>query len=484
MPVLAPVPFAEVTITSPFWRERLETVLTRTVPSQHAKLGESGILESLTLPDPAAAAAHPAQPPRLHDAGVLGLRRRQVDRGGELRARPTAATPRSRRRSRRIVDDLERAQAPDGYLNCWYLGHEPENRFTNLRDNHELYNLGHLLEGGIAYYRATGRRRLLDILERYVDLVRRTFGTGPGQTRGYDGHQEIELALIKLYRLTGDRRHLDLAAYFIDQRGQQPHYFDAEARARGDDPARFWAKTYEYNQSHLPVREQTRVVGHAVRAMYMYSAMADLARELGDDSLRRTCEVLWQDVIASKMYVTGGLGPEAANEGFTAAYDLPNATAYAETCASVALVFWAQRMLHFDLDGQYADVLERALFNNALCGLSRDGEHYYYANPLESDGTHRRWAWHHCPCCTMNAARLIASVGGYFLSHDDATVALHLYGGVTATLDLAGTRGQGRGAGPLPLGRRGPGQADARSGRRASACACASPAGAGPSRCR
>ncbi|MGO4838466.1 beta-L-arabinofuranosidase domain-containing protein, partial [Rhizobiaceae sp. 2RAB30] len=221
---------------------------------------------------------------------------------------------------------------------------------------------GHLLEGAIAYFLATGRRRLLAMLERYVDHVRETFGPKSGQKRGYCGHQEIELALVRLYRLTGERKHLELASYFIDERGRQPHYFDQEATGRGDDPKKFWAKSYEYNQSHKPVREQDRVVGHAVRAMYMYSAMADLAAELSDDSLKQACEVLWQDVMGSKIYITSGLGPAAANEGFTEPYDLPNDTAYAETCASVALIFWAQRMLHLDLDGKYADVLEQALF--------------------------------------------------------------------------------------------------------------------------
>ena len=189
-------------------------------------------------------------------------------------------------------------------------------------------------------------------MERYVDHIAATFGPRPGQKRGYPGHQEIELALIKLYRLTGDRRRLDLAAYFIDERGRQPHYFTEEALARGDDPASYWAGTYEYNQSHIPVREQTKMVGHAVRAMYMASAMADLAAELDDHALKSACEALWRDVTTAQMYVTAGLGPKETNEGFTEPYDLPNETAYAETCASVALTFWAQRMLHLDLDGE------------------------------------------------------------------------------------------------------------------------------------
>ena len=196
---------------------------------------------------------------------------------------------------------------------------------------------------------------------------------------------------------------------------------------------RYVYPNYEYSQSHEPVREQHKVVGHAVRAMYLYAAMADLAFETGDPALKRTLETLWTDVMATKMYITAGLGPSAHNEGFTHDYDLPNQTAYAETCAAVALIFWAQRMLHLDLDGKYADILETALFNGALSGLSRDGEHYFYANPLESDGSAERWTWHTCPCCTMNVSRLVASVGGYALSVATDGIAFHLYGGISST---------------------------------------------------
>ena len=433
------VPFADVRITSPFWRERLETVLDRTIPSQHAKLEEFGMLESLKLPQPPPPLRIPRNSHGLStqifwdsdvgkwiEAAAYALAHR---RDGDIEAKIDA-----------IVDDLARAQSPDGYLNCWYLGREPGKRWTNLRDNHELYNAGHLLEGAIAYFRATGRRKMLDVMERYVDHIDATFGRGPAQKRGYPGHQEIELALVKLYRLTGDRRRLDLAAYFIDERGHQPHYFTEEALARGEDPASYWARTYEYNQSHIPVREQTRVVGHAVRAMYMACAMADLALELGDEGLKRACEALWRDVTTAQMYVTGGLGPKETNEGFTEPYDLPNETAYAETCASVALIFWAHRMLHLDLDGRYADVMELALYNGALSGLARDGEHYFYSNPLESRGQHRRWAWHVCPCCTMNVSRLAASIAGYAISAREDGVAFHLYGGFETTAMLAGVK--------------------------------------------
>jgi DUF1680 family protein len=435
----SPVNFAEVNVEGDFWRERLETVLTKTIPSQHRQLAEHGILESLTIPRP----VPPLRIPRNHhDFTTQIFWDSDVGKWIEaasyaLRHRRDAAIE---ARIDEITEWLAAAQLPDGYLNCWYIGRELDKRWTNLRDNHELYCAGHMLEGAIAYFQATGKRRLLDIMLRYVDHIAATFGPGEDQKHGYDGHQEIELALIKLYAALGDRKHLDLAAYFINERGKLPHYFDIEAITRGDDPRDYWAKTYEYNQSHRPVRAQDKVVGHAVRAMYMYAAMADLAAELDDAALKRAVEILWHDVTSRQMYVTAGLGPSKHNEGFTAYYDLPNETAYAETCASVALIFWAQRMLNIDLDGKYADVLELALYNGALSGFARDGEHYFYENPLESDGRHSRWKWHTCPCCTMNVSRLVASVGGFFFSTGTDTLAVHLYGGSSATLDIGGRR--------------------------------------------
>lgn len=431
------VPFAAVRITGPFWSERLETVLSRTIPSQHAQLERFNMLRSLKLPKPVPPLTIPPQPSGFSteifwdsdigkwvEAASYGLSHRR--------------DPKIEAQIEEIVDDLEKAQAPDGYLNCWYLEREPRNRWTNLRDNHELYNAGHLLEGAVAYYRATGRDRMLAVMERYMDHIAATFGPGPGQKRGYCGHQEIELALVKAWHATGKRKFLSLATYFIDERGAQPHYFDVERDARGEPAGKYHQATYEYSQSHLPVRQQTKVVGHAVRAMYMYSAMADLAAEHGDDGLKSACERLWQDVTATRMYVTGGFGPSARNEGFTQDYDLPNDTAYAETCASVAFIFWAARMLNLDLDGHYADLLELALYNTALAGLSRDGTTYFYDNKLESDGSHKRWDWHPCPCCTMNVARLVASIGGYVFGLAGDEVAVHLYGGAEARLQVAG----------------------------------------------
>lgn len=436
---VTPVPFSEVTITGRFWSERLATILDRTIPSQHERLEEHGLLEGLTLPQPV--------PPLRIPENRHGFSTQifwDSDVGKWIEAASYALhfrrDPQVEAQIEAITDALEAAQAPDGYLNTWYLGRDPDNRWTNLRDNHELYCAGHLLEGALAYWQATGRDRLLGILRRYVGLIGQVFGPGEGQKRGYPGHQEIEIALIKLWRATGDRAALDLARHFLEERGRSPHYFDAEARARGEDPADFWAGTYEYNQSHLPIRQQTKVVGHAVRAMYMYAAMADLAAEDGDRELALVCETLWADLTERRMYVTGGFGPSASNEGFTRDWDLPNDTAYAETCASCAMVFWAARMAEIDLDGRYGDVLERALYNNVLAGLSRDGTRYFYDNKLESDGSHARWDWHPCPCCTMNVSRLVASVGGYFYGVSGDGIAVHLYGGARVTLPAGGAQ--------------------------------------------
>jgi len=329
-------------------------------------------------------------------------------------------------------------QQPDGYLNLWFTQVEPEKRWTNLRDYHELYCAGHLIEAAVAHFQATGKRVLLDAVCRYADHIEATFGVEEGKRRGYSGHEEIELALIKLYRATGDQRYLRLSQYFIEERGQRPYYFDSEARARGEAPADFWATTYEYNQSHVPVREQHEIVGHAVRAMYLFSAVADLAGELEDESLRETCEHIWNHLCARRLYITGGLGSSEGNEGFTADYDLPNSAAYAETCAAIGLAMWSQRMLQLDADQRYADVLEQVLYNGVLSGISLDGTAFFYVNPLESDGSHHRQPWYKCACCPPNLSRLLLSLGHYFYSVTETDILVHLYAQCTSRLSVGG----------------------------------------------
>ena len=339
-----------------------------------------------------------------------------------------------------IIDMFARLQQPDGYLNSWFIRMQPGKRWTNLRDCHELYCAGHLMEAAVAYHQATGKSKLLDVMCRYADHIAETFGPGSSQKPGYPGHEEIELALVRLARETGRQAYLDLARFFIDARGTEPHYYDAEAEARGEKPGQQFSQfTYEYNQSHMPVRQQTKVVGHAVRAMYLYSGMADIATEFGDDSLTAALELLWDDLTLKQMYVTGGIGPAASNEGFTDYYDLPNDTAYAETCASVGLAFWASRMLGRGPDRRYADILERAIYNGALAGLSVDGTTFFYDNPLESRGNHHRWKWHYCPCCPPNISRFVTSMGSYMYGVAENEIAVHLYGESTAKLTVAGT---------------------------------------------
>lgn len=339
-----------------------------------------------------------------------------------------------------VIDAYARLQDENGYLNSWYQRIEPGKRWTNLRDCHELYDAGHLIEGAVAYYHATGKRRLMDIMARYADHIAEVFGPREGQKRGYCGHPEVELALVKLGRATGEQRYLDLARFFVDERGQAPHYFDQEARARGGDPSDFHFGTYEYSQSHEPVREQRHVVGHAVRAAYLYSGMADVSTEFGDETLRPALDALFSHLTEKNLYVTGGFGPSHRNEGLTFDYDLPNETAYAETCAAVALVFWANRMLGLGPNRRYADVMERALYNGALVGLSLDGSSFFYENPLESRGGHHRWRWHRCPCCPPNLARLVASVGTYMYGEAEDALAVHLYCESEADLEVAGTK--------------------------------------------
>jgi len=353
------------------------------------------------------------------------------------------------------VELIVQAQQPSGYLNTYFTIKEPGRQWTNLKDAHELYCAGHMIEAAVAYYKGTGKRRLLDTVCRFADHIDSVFGTEPGKLRGYCGHQEVELALVKLYEVTGEERYLKLSRYFIDERGSKPSYFvdEWERRGRTDHWSRGQAPKPDpaYHQAHLPVREQSVAVGHAVRAVYMYTAMADLARLTGDSGLLAACRRLWNNVTHKQMYITGGIGSTHHGEAFSFDYDLPNDTVYAETCASIGLIFWAQRMLQLEARSEYADVMERALYNNVLGSMSKDGKHFFYVNPLEvwpeasenNPGRRHvkpvRQKWFGCSCCPPNVARLLSSLNDYIytVADDRKTVYTHLFIGSEATFELA-----------------------------------------------
>ncbi len=420
-----------------FWRPRIEAIRTSTAPVLYDRAVAAGTLDQIDVDRPVPELRIPIG----HWGGTQQMFW-DSDIGKIVEAYAYLLSENRDPATEETVDYLtglfKKLQSPDGYLNSWFTRMQPGQRWTNLRDFHELYNAGHLLEGAVAYYQSTGKRDFLDIMERYLDHIATVLGTGDGQKRGYPGHEELELALMSLYRVTENRKWLDLAKYFIDERGRQPHFFEQEAKERGETVNPGPSSTHEYNQSHLPVREQDKVVGHAVRAMYLYSGMADVAMETGDDSLRTALDRLWDDLTSKRLYLTGGMGPSKENEGFTADYDFPNDTVYAETCATIGLVFWARRMLGFGPNIRYADVMETALYNGALSGMSLDGTKFFYENPLESTGNHHRWNWHPCPCCPPNLARLTASIGMYMYSQAERGLAVHLYCTSTGEFKIAG----------------------------------------------
>ena len=339
------------------------------------------------------------------------------------------------------IDTIVAAQQPDGYLNSYFILTGLEKRFTNLMENHELYCLGHFLEAAVAYYCTTGKKKLLNALVKYVDLVDATFGAEEGKLRGYPGHQEIEIALIKLYEVIKDEKHLKLAKYFIDERGRQPLYFKEEHEKYGNHYN--WENStfgYGYYQAHKPVRQQEEPIGHAVRALYMYSAMADVAAKTSDSGLMDVCLRLWHSVTRRQMYITGGVGTSWYGESFSLDYHLPNDTAYAETCASIALMFFAVRMFKYNsYKAEYMDVLERALYNGVLSGMSIDGTSFFYVNPLEvlPEAVEKdplkahvkvtRQKWFGCACCPPNIARVLTSLDKYAYTADGNRVYVNLF---------------------------------------------------------
>lgn len=336
-----------------------------------------------------------------------------------------------------LIGIIAAAQDEDGYLNTYFTIKDREKRWTNLLEGHELYCSGHLIEAACAYFEATGKRRLLDAAVRNAECIYERFITQGN--KGIPGHPEVELALLKLYRLTKNSHFLKLAEMFIDERGKDPAFFAKEAEKRswtvwGSDP---WSN--DYRQSAKPVREQSEATGHAVRAVYLYTGMADLAAETGDRELLAACRRLWDSIVRRRMYITGGIGSTGMGEAFTVDYDLPPDTAYCETCASCGLIFFAERMLENEISGEYADIMELAFYNTVLAGMQLDGKRFFYVNPLEVDlgitgkactHTHvlpSRPQWYACACCPPNVARLVGSIGKYAYGEKDGTAYCHLF---------------------------------------------------------
>jgi uncharacterized protein len=314
------------------------------------------------------------------------------------------------------IDKIVAAQQPDGYLNTYYTLTGVNNRWTDM-EKHEDYCAGHLIEAAIAYYNTTGKRKLLDAAIRFADHIDSTFRL---QNRNWvSGHQEIELALMKLYHLTKNNRYLQLADWFLDQRGRG--YGKGVIWDQWKDPA--------YCQDAIPVKQQKEITGHAVRAMYMYTGAADVAAVTGDSGYVKAMKTVWEDVVARNMYITGGIGSSGSNEGFSTDYDLPNENAYCETCASVGMVFWNHRMNRLTGEGKYIDILERSLYNGALDGLSLTGERFFYGNPLASRGQHYRREWFGTACCPSNIARLVASIGDYVYGRSRDAIWVNLFVG-------------------------------------------------------
>jgi DUF1680 family protein len=388
--LLKPVPIGAVRVNDAFWAPRLRRTREVTLPAQYEQCEQTGRIDNFRRVSGRTQAEYHG--PYYNDSDVY--------KWLEAASFALALAPDGEleRRLDAVIDDVVAAQSPDGYLNTYFTFEREGERWTDPTRLHEMYCAGHLIQAGIAHRRATGKATLLGVARRLADHICRTFG--PGIRPGADGHEEIELALVELYRETGNRLYLERAGFFLDQRGQQPPLLGGQA----------------YHQDHLPVREQAEIVGHAVRATYLACGMADVTAETGDSGLSRALEALWQSAYTRKAYVTGGLGARYQGEAFGEDYELPNDRAYAETCAAIGGLMWNWRQLLRAGEARFADWLETALYNGALSGPSLDGAHYFYQNPLADRGGHRRRPWFGTACCPPNIARLLMSLPGYLYS--------------------------------------------------------------------
>ncbi|MGA2532409.1 MAG: beta-L-arabinofuranosidase domain-containing protein [Candidatus Aminicenantales bacterium] len=426
-----PVPFTDVKLFDIFWAPRLETNRTVSVPYALKMNEETGRVDNFR------------KAARLMTGPYKGKRYNDSDVYKAMEGAAYTLLLHADAGLEKTLDDLValigKAQEPDGYLYTTRTvdpanpapGAGPE-RWSNLRVSHELYNVGYMYEAAVAHYLATGRRSFLDIATKNADLLLRTFG--PGQRRGFPGHQEIEIGLAKLYRVTGNRAYLDLAKFFLDERG---HYHQGPYHAK-DDPFAVY-DSEEYMQNHKPVLEQDEAVGHAVRAMYMYSGMADVAALGGYPEYVTAIDHLWENVVGKKLYLTGGVGSRGVVEGFDKNYELPN-NAYAETCAAIGNALWNQRLFLLHGDSKYIDVMERVMYNGLLSGVSLGGDRFFYQNPLESAGRYQRSPWFEVACCPPNITRFLPSLPGYVYAAKDDTVFVNLFVGSTARVEVHRTK--------------------------------------------
>ncbi len=321
------------------------------------------------------------------------------------------------------IDKIASAQLADGYLNTYYTLTGLDKRWTDM-EKHEDYNAGHLIEAAVAYYNTTGKRKLLDVATRFADHIDETFRLK--NLNWVSGHEEIELALVKLYHATNKKKYLDLADWYLRQRGH------------GYGKGVIWDewKSPEYTQDKVPLKDQKEITGHAVRAMYLYTGAADVGKSKNNPEYMHAMKTVWEDVVYRNMYITGGIGSSGSNEGFSKDYDLPNRNAYCETCASVGMVLWNQRMNLLTGEGKYIDVLERSLYNGALDGLSLSGDRFFYGNPLASNGGYKRSEWFGTACCPSNIARLVESLGDYIYSKSETGIWVNLFVGSNTAIKL------------------------------------------------
>ena len=391
-----------IRLNDPVFAPRQETNWKTTIPSCIRRCEETGRLKAFKLQWKE---GDPDKPHIYWDSDVAKVLEGMA---ASLLIHPD---PEMEKKLDELVDLVIGAQQPDGYLNTHFTVTDQDKRWTNLHDWHELYCAGHLMEAAVAHYQATGKRKFLDAMCRYTDYIDTLFGREAGKKRGYPGHEEIELALVKLYHASGEKRYLELARYFVEERGSEPNYFVTEEK--------FPPAELKNRQAHKPVREQTEADGHAVRAVYLFAGLADIAGETSDPALLECAERLFRNIVQRRMYITGGIGSSQFGETFTHDFDLPNALAYAESCAAIGLALFVKRLLDITGKREYADVLERVLYNNGLSGIGLQGDTFFYANPLEMNETFferghiysARQKWFDCSCCPTNYSRFLPRLG-------------------------------------------------------------------------